>query len=61
MFVYISNYADVIWDQEIYVSEIKYQKYQQNIEGNSTLECEKAKFSKLARSARSHIHKFFQC
>ena len=33
------------------VSEIKYQKYQQNIEGNSTLECENAKKipSSLAR------------
>ena len=56
-------YADVISDQKrcnltptnIYVSDIKYQKYQQNIEGNSNLECENAKIFQ----ARSHIHRFF--
>ena len=38
-------YTDVIWHTEIkYVSETKYLKYQQNIEGNSILlECENAK------------------
>ena len=37
--------------ENIYVSEIKYQKCQQNSEGNSTLECENAekKISALAR------------
>ena len=41
--------------KNMYVSEIKYQKYQQNIEGNSTLECENAKNSKLVRSTLARI------
>ena len=40
----------------------KYLKYQQNIERNSSFRNVKMrKFSKLARSARSHIHRFSQC
>ena len=41
--------------ENLYVSEIKYQKYQQNIEGNSTLECENAKIFQ-ARLLRARLH-----
>ena len=45
-----------------YVSEIKYLKYQQLLREIAVLECENAKFLKLARSARSHkFHTFSQC
>ena len=45
-----------------YVSETKYLKYQQNIEGNSSIRMWKCEKFKLARSARSHIlHTFSQC
>ena len=52
--------ADVIGDLKIYspiyVSEMKYQKYQQNIlKEIAVLESENAKIFQ----ARSHIHRFF--
>ena len=36
-------YADGIWDLKINVSETKYLKNQQNIEGIAVLECENMK------------------
>ena len=48
--------------ENIYVSETKYLKYRQNIEGNNRFSNQIVKmrkfFSKLARSALSHIHRF---
>ena len=48
--------------ENIYVSEIKYQKYQQNIEENSSFRTWKCKiFQARSLHARSHIHRFSQC
>ena len=48
----------ILRPENICVSEIKYQKYQQNIEGNSSLECENGK-SFQARSLRARSHNLF--
>ena len=46
-----------VYTLNIYDSETKYIKYRQNIEGNEFQDVKMRKFSKLARSARSHIHR----
>ena len=52
-------YADVIWDLKINVSERKYLKYTNKMMKEITvLDFENVNKFKLARFARSHIHRF---
>ena len=57
MILYIGICMQLLFEsRKINVFETRYLKYQENIERNSTSECENVNKFKLARS---HIHKFF--